>query len=493
MNHITLEARQSVASSGNQKIRSFTLRDFIDLLNLVFHIGDLNVASIFNFLVPFFSYNTLNNLGLESTVFRSISINFTSKTNVIIVSGEKKDFLIIFSKSGDRQKNTIPISIYDIKANHFYINFKGSDLIQSGILRDFLKEPSSRRSMNDILNQPFSKTKPKKCLLCFPSITHLGHNVMNTLGPLVYFVENYTNDEKYAPIELFISKNNVFTSRSHVKELVGDQFNVNFVENYEQVDEYSRQNRFASFQLNACIVPPSLSKKTRKYLSNSYSSPRELSSDNAITLAIGVRGGSRQAMNLQDVIHELCKQLRKNNMNIQFVIDGMSKSSFASSSKSTAEIDLDLEKRIAYDIHQLILDNNFQCDNIVGIPIEKQLNELKRCDLIVGHQGSLSAKYAWLLGVDTILHGPVNLSKIYQKSEICDDINDIDVGLNFIHAYRCFKRVPKEFLINFQNIINIEQQRTRWNRANYELSKESTVSQIIQIIKEEKFNKNKTK
>ena len=486
MNQITLESREIRASSGKQKIRSFTLKDFIDLLNLVFHKGDLNETSVFNFLSSFFSCKTLNNVGLEPAVPRSISINLTPEINVIVVSGEKKNFLIIFSRSGDRQKNTIPISIYDIKANHFYINFKGSDLIQNGILRDFLQTPSSRKSMKKFLNQSFSTYKPKKCLLCFPSITHLGHNVMNTLGPLVYFAENYTNKKKYDSFELCISKK-IFTSKSHVIKLIGDQYNLNFIDDYKQFDTYSKASKFAAFQLNACIVPPSLSIKTKKYLSDSYSSLTKSTSDNLINIAIGVRGGSRQAMNLQDVVYELCNQLRIKNINIQFIIDGMSESLFASSTKSTAEIDLNLEKRIANDIHQLIIENNFQCKNIVGIPLENQLNELRRCDLIIGHQGSLSAKYAWLLGIDTIIHGPVDLSKVYKKSEFCDDINDIDVGLNFIHAYRCFKRVPKEFLIDFKNIINIQEQRTRWNRANYELSKESTVSQIVQIIKEWKI------
>lgn len=133
-----------------------------------------------------------------------------------------------------------------------------------------------------------------------------------------------------------------------------------------------------------------------------------LSSDkeNHLKLCIGLRGGTREALNLIVVIQQTVEILySKTGRQIALLADGMSKSNL-NNRDTTRFLSMDLEIEQASNLSNLYeLESVASFESVVGKPMFEQISKIAQCDVAISHFGSSFFKYMTMCGIPTIVHG----------------------------------------------------------------------------------------
>jgi hypothetical protein len=123
-------------------------------------------------------------------------------------------------------------------------------------------------------------------------------------------------------------------------------------------------------------------------------------------LCVGVRGGSREALNLIEVM-ELVLQglLERQPKPVHLVVDGMSQSRL-NSMDTTRYLSLDREEELATALEQLTgRYPRLTVQSVVNRPMFEQMAAIARCNATISHFGSSFFKYMVMAGRPVIVHG----------------------------------------------------------------------------------------
>ena len=473
-------------------IRHFNSEDLIELLNLaaVSCLPETNSAhmhsgeKVFEFFRGFFSESLLSEMGVSQN--EDTHLYFTPIKNTLTLAVNGKYFLVAFS-SEDRQRNEILIAILPKNGNTVYINAPhDQDILRSGALSTALNIFSNRRMMQLWNESLTEKLIPTKCVIYYPSLIHLGHYVMNQLGPSLIFAEK--NQVKGNFFVVALTKDCCFMGKEYLQLLFRGLVDFRIFRNKQHVQMFAKNKNFALFSVGGCSVSRSLHKKTCEILQSrvdsKYNCIKSFTKYDFI-LGIGLRGGTRQCLNLSLLINSICEKFKNQGVNPLFLFDGMSDSPFKKKNSSTAMLDSDLEYKEYYKMNEILANYGHESIPLMGKNLEEQLLYLSYCNLIVGHQGSSSAKFTWLLGIPTVIHGPSAIAHNYLQRNRQDNAHSRLVGLNFLNAYRnnLTNEAPKEFLID-NDLIDKDGSSllTRWDRSNYSIKAEKASEFILSTL-----------
>lgn len=126
----------------------------------------------------------------------------------------------------------------------------------------------------------------------------------------------------------------------------------------------------------------------------------------AYHLCVGVRGGSREALNLVEVIDLVLRSMfERQSKPIHLVVDGMSQSRL-NSKDTTRYLSLDREEELAAALDQLTgRYPALTVQSVVNQPMFEQMKAIARCNAAISHFGSSFFKYMVMAGRPVIVHG----------------------------------------------------------------------------------------
>lgn len=142
---------------------------------------------------------------------------------------------------------------------------------------------------------------------------------------------------------------------------------------------------------------------------------------NLFSVCIGIRGGSREALNLDQILRILAQEIHdQTGLCVNYVLDGMS-ASINNDKSTTAMLSSDRELVVVEKIQAAISDLPFvSLEPVVGLRLVDQLRKICKCRLAFGHLGGSTFKYMYLSGLDCIVHGHNEKGGLL-FSELCHD------------------------------------------------------------------------
>jgi hypothetical protein len=333
---------------------------------------------------------------------------------------------------------------------------------------------------------------PRLCYLDISSIPHLGHYVLNSLGPAVQAMALIKATD--GPIKLARLENGFLTSRQETWLLDPSPMTSEWIEYFSSKEELLRHIQAEGqslFSLNGSSVDLSMAITMNRILENipEFSDGakargwKELSPQ-VLTIAVGLRGGSREALNLADVIEAFQVEMARRGKVVFYVLDGMAEST-QNSLLSTRLLSEDSEKAMAMSILGRVASKGGNGISIVGWPLIDQLAVLRQCALAIGHQGSSSAKYMWMVGLTTIIHKPIETN--HAAYRFLPALHG--VHLNFQVAYRG-NIAPPEFHLPMSLVRAMPPKNdsvVERLRCSYRLDVHGSVKYIVKFLEEHKL------
>ena len=283
--------------------------------------------------------------------------------------------------------------------------------------------------------------EPSSSLVSTYINTHLGHYVVNDLGPaaaLYQEIKSFNTYFKLARIDCgYLSaeaENHIITGLPVSNTLV------HFFPSSSSFDTYVEQHELAALVLWGCHVEPILSSNATCYLLSKETQLRQVLEKqltkrlrSSIVIGIGVRGGTREALNLDEVIEAIVKMYQPHEYSdICLVIDGLASNVIDDEPSPTRKLSAEAELLIANRIADKVEPLGVEVISVLGQSLELQLYCLLHCQVIVGHMGSSSAKYLCLLNKPTLLHSPTGAS----HRPLAHDRWFVSIGTRFGIAFR---------------------------------------------------------
>lgn len=324
-------------------------------------------------------------------------------------------------------------------------------------------------------------------------IPHLGHYVMNDLS---FAVRLYQTMLLASSSCILARVANGYIDQEDEQELIGL-----YAHNYKQIQYFqsrsellntARSRRAALISIFDATVTQFLAESLKyyflakghdycgrghaEYVNSEFSLPTF-----DLVIGVGLRGGTRQALNLGELLQSLQECLLMRNLKVCYIFDGLA-DSLNNSVSTTKDLSVDLEASIADELSAALLQLNASCVSVVGLPLIRQLSILKDCDLFIAHQGSSSVKYSYLLSKPVVLHGPIRLGPTRKR------VSTRPVGIDFLTAYRAAP-APYEMLLS-PECIDVDGTRLDRSslsrqelfRMNYSINLEFATQFILSVI-----------
>jgi hypothetical protein len=283
-------------------------------------------------------------------------------------------------------------------------------------------------------------TEPKTCLISTFFSFHLGHYVVNDLGPSTALYDLL----KLKPLFFRLARINCGYLQPDTESAVisGEQAQnslVHFFPSLSAFENHVQQHGLAVLSLWGAHVEPNLSQNTIKLLqgkefqsSDRNDRFRTSALRSRIVIGVGVRGGTRQALNLDEVIEAIVKTFHPHEYaDICLVIDGLAAKKVDNEAGSSKLLSVEAEHLIVASILSRLDSLGVKIVSVIDEPLESQLNCLMHCHVIIGHTGSSSAKYLCLLNKPQLLHSPRGVdSRLPKQPWLCG------IGICFGRAFR---------------------------------------------------------
>jgi hypothetical protein len=292
-----------------------------------------------------------------------------------------------------------------------------------------------------------------------PHPVHFGHYVQNNLCHLSRLESLGVTD--HFSIIYRASLYDFFTQEQERRFFMGstaDRFQE--IESFKAIRQLTRTNNQALIASKGSTMTSRLSACRNTNTSESiFSTDYEAAEE--VRLCVGVRGGSREAVNLCAVISDVVEQFKEHvNRPMTLYIDGMSASALNNQS-TTKFLSLDREHQIARDIAELSQKHaDLTVISLIDRPMFEQVRSISTCHAAISHFGSSSYKYAALAGIPVIEHGMRQLS------------NRLEVDPN---APKCYFLGPE--------FISVLDTGPDSHRLNYKLLQEAAVPEIVAILR----------
>jgi hypothetical protein len=322
---------------------------------------------------------------------------------------------------------------------------------------------------------------------------HLAHYFYNYLGPL----SRYLNEGVFPPGKLLLlgDRPSWFgdVELSHIIPGLDGfskiQSHAIFVATMQDAYKICRETNLGMISLRGSEVSLALSRSISQYLEN-HANPARIDTSTSfqetLILGIGLRGGTRMVINLDELIFSVCERILNTwDKKIHIIFDGMCKSPNPEN-PTTLLLSLDQEIQQAQLLSSKLASLGVSSESVVGMRIIDQLQRLSMCSTIITHNGSGSAKYLWALNKPTIiLNGPAN-TNIYKYNSGSDPRCHGVMGLQFGRAFRgdCHS---DEYYVNTSLLRLVEAgpiSDTSGTRGNSTIDVERGSTQIIEFISE---------
>lgn len=316
---------------------------------------------------------------------------------------------------------------------------------------------SERKELYNMLREP------SQCLISTFINYHFGHYVVNDLGPAVALyqhIESIPSFFKLARVDCGYltpdSENFVLSGRHDDNELI------NFFSSPSSLDSYVEQHDLSVLSLWGCHVEPTLSiNLTRLLLSRESQLVDDLDRNltgklrSRIVIGIGVRGGTREALNLDEVVDAIIAMYQRHEYaDICLVIDGLAANPADEEPSPTRKLAIEKEHLVAKRISDRVGALGVKTLSVIGQSLEWQLYCLMHCQVIIGHIGSSSAKYLCMLNRPQLIHSPSGMPpRTSLKDPWLRGIN-LYFGVSFRgveHAVELY--TPRSFVIDTQDSI----------------------------------------
>lgn len=289
------------------------------------------------------------------------------------------------------------------------------------------------------LDQIFKDTAiPDHCNLLVPSNLHFGHYVLNSLGPAVQALAVVR--AAGAAIQLLRIENGFLTLEQEAWLLDPTPPPSPWIKTFPSIQaaRYSaKESHHALLELYGSSIDLMLAFTTQRLIkqcpdlaAGALARGWQRPEPDELILGISLRGGTREAVNLIEVVRLLFQNLLRRGRRVFVVIDGIAASPNNKVS-TTANLSQDKEEALAKNILDAAIEVGGRGISVVGWPLMDQLVGLSHCDVVIGHEGSSSAKSMWMLGLKTLIHAPSPpVTPKPRRPELQP------VGLQFRHAYR---------------------------------------------------------
>lgn len=315
-------------------------------------------------------------------------------------------------------------------------------------------------------------------------IPHLGHYIMNDLAFAVRLFPKLLTTS--SPCILARVDNGFIDYTDELRIIIPCSLSAGKIQHFKSRSELLnsvRKERAALISIYDATVTTNLAESVGFHLTATDIQPvakQDLSSFNFV-IGIGLRGGTRQALNLDDLLCILQQRLYARGLRVCYVFDGLA-DSINNSISTTKDLNVDLEAQIAAKLSLKLRHLNAYCTSVVGWKLVDQLQILKNCNLILAHQGSSSVKYSYLLSKPVLLHGPIKARTNRSK------ISTRPVGIDFMSAYRG-KPAPIEIFlppecieVEGHSLSENKLSRKQLFRANYRINTKLATDNLLRII-----------
>ena len=315
---------------------------------------------------------------------------------------------------------------------------------------------------------------------------HLGHYVLNYLGPIVsYIADGFFASESPLLIsarESYLGRHEHITIIPSVPNYPNPPNNVVHINNVTEALEFCNSRNAGLFFLSGSRVSSALSFAVHACLTENFIPSIKDEEHHTLRIGVGLRGGTRMATNLIDILSATVRRLSEhvNPAEIHFIFDGMCK---ATEPKNTSTALLSLEEELAQStsISNLLADMGCKSYSVVGKPLIDQLARLNETDAIITHNGSGSAKYLWLLNKPTIvLDNRYGMPREYCSSSDAD--TDSHVGLFFGRAFRGEPHATEFYIPSHCLTTAKDSELSDDSRGNFVLDPDSTSDSIVSYI-----------
>jgi len=232
---------------------------------------------------------------------------------------------------------------------------------------------------------------------------HYGHYLQNNLAHLSRLEELEITDlvdKVYRPkkFDYFTpAEEELFFSPALRSKII-------WMDNDEAIEKLALEQKIALIKSKGATFGKQLSKK---FLASLNTEERiEQETPNSLRICVGIRGGTRMALNLMEAVEVFSQALYKRlGRSIHLVIDGMSKSSL-NNHDTTSLLSTEAELEIANEYLNLAERNKFlTVSSVVNMTQFEQLKQISQCDLAISGYGTSTFKYMYLCNIPTIVHG----------------------------------------------------------------------------------------
>lgn len=333
------------------------------------------------------------------------------------------------------------------------------------------------------------------------TIRHFGHYVMNDLSFAIRLYQHFTH---FAPSFILARIENGFLNmeieRSIISQSLHEFSQLQCFCNRMELLRISRSCGAAVISLFDATVTAGLADAVQcslllnsEALESSEDGYRHTKLHGSaheydLIIGVGLRGGTREALNLDELLETLQEELVKRGLRVCYLFDGLCES-INNIVSTTKDLSLEYEVSLASSISTILCRNGAECFSVVGLSLISQLRSLSYCDFMIAHQGSSSAKYSYLLSKPVILHGPVPLNRPRNSISICP------VGLDFIAGYRGSQAPPEMLLppecilIANERLNHSSLKRQELFRINYTIDIDQALPIILSVVHSAQFDK----
>lgn len=279
-----------------------------------------------------------------------------------------------------------------------------------------------------------SVNRAQALLLCTYKNNHLGHYILNDIGPS-NDIYRYIKQSK-GKLELARINPGFVADEAETSFIAGEPSDKALVRHFPGVfsmNKYANTNNYGLFFLHGANVENSLSLDVLKYIEQVSDSHDDLCmiKENlqmySTIIVVSIRAGNRAALNISEVA-EMC--FLSLSIDLQrsalFLIDGLAAQTNEPKNNTTANLSMDEEVKLAQSIVERITLKGGVAMSLVGMNLLEQLAWMQNAMFVVGHISSASVKYLCLLGKPQLLHSSNG------KASIPSSINPWNEGVDII-------------------------------------------------------------
>jgi hypothetical protein len=417
---------------------------FIELLG-IFASNSSTLKSVISTLFPVDTFPK----SIQDKLSGFYRVYFMNEANHIYLEAGESSFLLFVSNLS-LQNDSLGCYLIDIQDSLlfcWYDNHLCDEHTASLDYIGFLEERMDPKFFSYIGRIGLASSESKqdmyqKAFLHVPILSHIAHYVLNNLGPTLTLLSNsasWSNVIEFARLDY-----GYFTMEEEHELLSVCMSNkceasIRYFGSVTHILDTLRTDKRGYLVLHGANVPRSLSDLAISYDASGLSSivDTEASALNlnqySLVIGVGIRGGTRECLNLADLVKEVSKLLSSRGIDALFILDGLGMSKF-DSVNTTAALDLQKEISIASEIKLAVNSYaNQKCISIIGKPLSAQLAVLAHCNIVLTHSGSSLVKYMWLLYKPTVIHGP---DHVQVKNLQLSSVGLQDVQLDFHNAFR---------------------------------------------------------